>query len=261
MSKPMSHDGMYFRADAPMSPAVDVSVVVPVFNEADNVESLCHEIVATLMKTERRFEVILVDDASTDATPERLAALQVGASLRVLRHRRNYGQSAAVATGFRHARGCLVATLDGDGQNDPSDMPRLLEHLHATGADCVTGVRATRRDRWLKRIASRVGNQFRDWVTADHVSDSGCGIRVMRRDCLAEVPVFNGMHRFLPTLLRAQGFRVEELVVNHRPRLRGASKYGLRNRLWRGLRDCFGVRWYLDRAVPAARVKPMEGEP
>jgi len=254
----MSYNGAHLQSNVQTSPDVEVSVVVPVFNEAGNVESLCREIIASMMKMKRRFEVILVDDASTDATPERLASLGAGASLRFLRHRRNYGQSAAVATGFRHACGSFVATLDGDGQNDPSDLPRLIEHLQATDADCVTGVRAVRRDSWLKRAASRVGNGFRDWVTGDRVSDSGCGIRVVRRDCLAELPVFNGMHRFLPTLLRAQGYRVEELVVNHRPRLWGVSKYGLRNRLCRGLRDCFGVRWYLDRAVPAIRVETTE---
>lgn len=261
MTERTSNDSLHVRSDRPTSPGVEVSVVVPVFNEAENIESLCHEIVDALAKTERGFEVLFVDDASTDASAERLAGLHVGPCLRVLRHERNYGQSAAVATGFRHARGWLVATLDGDGQNDPSDLPRLLEHLLATGADCVTGVRAVRADRWLKRAASRVGNRFRDWVTGDRVSDSGCGIRVVRREALAEVPIFNGMHRFLPTLLRAQGLRVEELVVNHRPRARGVSKYGLSDRLWRGLRDCFAVRWYLSRAIPAARIETREGKP
>ncbi len=236
-------------------------MIVPVFNEADNVESLCHEIVAAMKTTEQPFEILFVDDASTDGSAARLAALQAGASVQVLKHRLNYGQSAAIATGFRHARGAWVATLDGDGQNDPSDLPRLLEHLVATGADGVTGVRTVRRDNRLRRISSRIGNGFRNRVTGDRISDSGCGIRIVRRACLAEVPVFNGMHRFLPTLLRGQGFRIEELPVNHRPRLHGASKYGVHNRLWRGLRDCLGVGWYLARALPANRVEPGEGNP
>lgn len=239
-------------------PAVEVSVIVPVFNEAENIESLWHEIVAALNRTKRRFEVLFVDDASTDGSAERLAALPAGACRRTVRHRHNYGQSAALATGFRQARGVLIATLDGDGQNDPGDLPVLLAHLSATGADGVTGVRARRRDSLVKRISSRIANRFRDWVTGDRVSDSGCGIRVVRRACLAEMPVFNGMHRFLPTLMRAQGFRVEELTVNHRPRLRGRSKYGVHDRLWRGLRDCFGIRWYLRRAVPAVRAEVTE---
>lgn len=261
MSEPTSQNNVYTEFKQESSPIVDISVVVPVFNEADNVQSLCQEIVAVMTTTKRPFEMLFVDDASTDGTAERLSDVHVAAPLRILNHRHNCGQSAAIATGFRHAGGTWVATLDGDGQNDPSDLPRLLAHLLATGADGVTGVRTVRRDNWLKRISSRVGNGFRNWVTGDRISDSGCGIRIVRRACLAEVPVFNGMHRFLPTLLRGQGFRVEELPVKHRPRLHGLSKYGLHNRLWRGLRDCLGVRWYLARAVPGIRVEPTEGRP
>jgi dolichol-phosphate mannosyltransferase len=213
-------------SDLVESQALEVSVVVPIYNEAESIELLWREIAAALDERKSRYEVLFVDDASTDGSAERLTALQAGSCLRVLRHRRNFGQSAAVATGFRHARGLFVATLDGDGQNDPADLPRLLDHLSATGADCVTGIRAVRHDSLLKRISSRVANGFRNWVTGDRISDSGCGIRVVRRACLAEVPVFNGMHRFLPTLMRAQGFRVEEMAVNHRPRVRGMSKYG-----------------------------------
>lgn len=261
MSEPTTPNRVYTQSKSEQPPTVDVSVVVPVFNEADNVEPLCHEIAAAMATMRRPFEMLFVDDASTDGSEAHLADLQVGAVLRIVKHRRNCGQSAAIATGFRHARGALVATLDGDGQNDPNDLPRLIEHLLATGADCITGTRTVRHDSWLKRISSRVGNCFRNWVTGDRISDSGCGVRVIRRACLAEVPVFNGMHRFLPTLLRGQGFRVEELPVNHRPRLHGTSKYGLHNRLWRGLRDCLGIRWYLARALPGIRVKPTEGRP
>lgn len=261
MTEPTTQDNVCSHSEPEPLQTVEVSVIVPVFNEADNVESLCHEIIAAMETTKRPFEILFVDDASTDGSAARLSALQAGASVQVLRHGLNCGQSAAIATGFRHARGAWVATLDGDGQNDPSDLPRLLEHVVATSADGVTGVRTVRQDNRLRRISSRIGNGFRNRVTGDRLSDSGCGIRIFRRACLAEVPVFNGMHRFLPTLLRGQGFRIEELPVHHRPRLRGVSKYGVRNRLWRGLRDCLGVRWYLARALPANRVEPAEGNP
>jgi dolichol-phosphate mannosyltransferase len=258
MNNASQQESLCPQPDVTISTAVEVSVVVPVFNEVDNVESLWHEISAAMTKADRSFEVIFVDDASTDGSADRLMGPAAAGGWRVLKHRLNCGQSAAIATGFRHARGALVATLDGDGQNDPGDLPRLLDALFATGADCVTGIRAVRRDSLLRRISSRVANGFRNWMTGDCVTDSGCGIRVVRRACLAETPVFNGMHRFLPTLLRAQGFRVEELAVNHRPRVRGVSKYGVHDRLWRGLRDCLGVRWYLRRAVPGVRLQENE---
>lgn len=230
-----------------------LSVVVPVFNEEDNVAPLAEEILSAFERIDGECELILVDDASTDGTAEALR--QTASELsRPVFHRLNCGQSAAVASGFRVARGEWVATLDGDGQNDPADIPAMLARAMREGVDCVTGVRATRRDNFVRKVSSRVANGFRDWVTGDKVSDSGCGIRVVRRSALGEVPVFNGMHRFLPTLLRGQGYQVVEQPVNHRERLRGVSKYGVGNRLWRGIRDCFGVRWYLKRAVPGDRM-------
>lgn len=230
-----------------------LSVVVPVFNEVENVRPLADEILRAFERVAGTCELILVDDASTDGTADVLRKTASAVACPVF-HRRNCGQSAAVASGFRAARGEWVATLDGDGQNDPADLPAMLERAVREKADCVTGVRAKRRDNFVRRVSSRVANGFRDWVTGDKVSDSGCGIRVVRRTALAEVPVFNGMHRFLPTLLRGQGFTVIEQAVNHRERLRGVSKYGVGNRLWRGIRDCFGVRWYLKRAVPGDRI-------
>lgn len=240
---------------APVSPSSVplLSVVVPVYNEADNVGPLAGEIAAALDGLAGGYEMVFVDDASTDATVAALAGLALE-TLRVVRHVRNCGQSAAVASGFRAARGAWVATLDGDGQNDPADLPAMLARARAENADCVTGVRRRRRDTWLRRFSSRVANGFRNAITGDRISDSGCGARVVRREALAEIPVFNGMHRFLPTLLRGQGFTVLEQEVNHRERVRGVSKYGVHNRLWRGIRDCFGIRWYLQRAVPARRL-------
>lgn len=238
------------------SPAAPMlSVVVPVYNEAENVRPLAEEITASLRPLNVPFELIFVNDASTDATGERLAELQTAGLVRPLSHAINAGQSAAVATGFHAARGEWVATLDGDGQNDPADLPAMQARAVAEGVDCVTGVRRKRRDVWLKRVSSEIANGFRNWITGDRVTDSGCGIRVVRRAALREIPVFNGTHRFLPTLLRAQGFTVVEHAVNHRERTRGVSKYGMHNRLWRGLRDCFGIRWYLQRAVPANRLR------
>jgi dolichol-phosphate mannosyltransferase len=230
-----------------------LSVVIPAFNEAGNVTPLVDEVAAALATLEGGFEILVVDDASTDGTADVLRGLS-REGLRPVFHLFNCGQSAAVASGFRAARGEWVATLDGDGQNDPADLPVMLERAIAEGADCATGVRRRRQDNFVRRISSRVANRFRDWITGDRVTDSGCGVRVVRRDALLEVPVFNGMHRFLPTLLRAQGFTVIEHPVNHRERLSGVSKYGVGNRLWRGIRDCFGVRWYLRRAVRARRV-------
>ncbi len=233
-----------------------ISVVLPVFNEAENLPSLLEEITGTLRGLERSFEILAVDDASTDRSVQVLEALRrEHPELRLLRHRRNCGQSAAYASGFAHARGEVVVTLDADGQNDPHDLPALLAALRP-GVDCVTGIRTRRQDTWVKRLSSRIANAYRNWVTGDRVTDAGCTFRVVRRAALREVPVFNGMHRFLPTLLRWQGFTVVELPVNHRPRTRGVSKYGVGNRLWRGLRDCLAMRWYAARALPADRLLP-----
>jgi len=242
------------NADAPRT-ATDIrlSVVVPAFNEEENIVPLAEEIIVALSRLDGGFELILVDDASTDSTADVLRKMTHHA-VRPVFHRINCGQSAAVASGFQAARGEWVATLDGDGQNDPADLPAMLEQAEREQVDCVTGVRRKRRDNFLRKLSSKVANGFRDWVTGDRVSDSGCGIRVVRRAALREIPVFNGLHRFLPTLLRGQGFTVSERDVNHRERMRGVSKYGVHNRLWRGIRDCFGIRWYLRRAVRSDRL-------
>ena len=244
-------------ASIPATASPRLSVVVPAYNEEENVVPLAREIVAALEGLPGGFELILVDDASTDATA-RLIREFGDARVRGVFHRINCGQSAAVASGFRAARGAWVGTLDGDGQNDPADLPAMLEQAIAEGVDCVTGVRRQRQDTFIRRISSKIANGYRNWITGDRVSDSGCGIRVARRAALCEIPVFNGMHRFLPTLLRGQGFSVVERAVNHRERLRGTSKYGVHNRLWRGIRDCFGIRWYLSRAVRSERIAAQE---
>lgn len=244
------------QPSAPFDASTDtprLTVVVPAYNEEDNVQPLAEETVAALSSLPGGFELILVDDASTDSTAQRIREIALP-QVRGVFHRINCGQSAAVGTGFQAARGEWVATLDGDGQNDPADLPAMLEQAIRSGVDCVTGVRRKRRDTFIRRFSSKAANGFRKWITGDQVSDSGCGIRVVRRSALREIPVFNGMHRFLPTLLRGQGFSVTEMTVNHRERVRGTSKYGVHNRLWRGIRDCFGIRWYLKRAVRSDRL-------
>ena len=234
---------------------VRLSVVIPSYNEEENVIPLAEEVIATLRDLPGGYELILVDDASTDTTASVIRQLEAQyPTVRGVFHRVNAGQSAAVASGFQAARGEWVGTLDGDGQNDPADLPGMLALAEKQGVDCVTGVRAKRQDTWLRKFSSRVANGYRNWITGDKVSDSGCGVRVAKRSALREVPVFNGLHRFLPTLLRGQGFTVIETPVNHRERMRGVSKYGVHNRLWRGIRDCFGVRWYLARAVRSNRL-------
>ena len=240
----------------PARASVRLSVIIPAYNEEENIGPLTQEILAALAGIEDSFEVILVDDASTDTTALQIEKLErENPFVRGVFHKINCGQSAAVASGFQAAAGEWVATLDGDGQNDPCDIPAMLARAIGDGVDCVTGVRTRRHDTFLRRFSSKVANGYRNWITGDQVSDSGCGVRVVRRTALREIPVFNGLHRFLPTLLRGQGFTVVEQSVNHRERLRGSSKYGVHNRLWRGIRDCFGIRWYLARAVRSERLK------
>jgi len=233
-----------------MSPphAPEISLVIPVYNEEENLPILEGEIRAAMEATGRPYEVIYVDDGSSDGSPEVLRALaQKDPRIRVIRQRRNHGQSAALDAGFRHARGSVVVTLDADLQNDPADIPRLLERIGEY--DVVSGVRARRRDSWVRKMSSRIANGVRNRVTHESVTDVGCTLRACRTEFLRRIPVFNGMHRFLPTLLRMEGARVTEVPVNHRPRLHGQPKYNIRNRLFRALADLYGVRWMQTRWV------------
>lgn len=230
-----------------------LSIVIPVYNEEENLEPLLEELFPLLAKIGSAFEVICVDDASTDNSFIVLQKLKEKyPQLRSIQHRLNCGESAAEATGFAVARGKWIVTMDADQQNDPADIPALLEAAQNT--DAVCGVRRKREDDWVKRFSSRIANGFRNWVTGDLIADAGCTFRAIRREALAEVPVFNGMHRFLPTLLRLQGFDVAEISVNHRPRTRGESKYGVGNRMFRGLVDCFAILWFRKRCFPARRL-------
>jgi glycosyltransferase involved in cell wall biosynthesis len=235
------------------TPEIELTVIIPVYNEEENIEPLIGELFPVLRNTGRSFEVIYVDDFSIDNSLSALEEMRKRyAELCVIRHRSNFGQSAALATGFAHARGKIIITLDGDQQNDPADIPLLLEALG--NFDAVCGVRKKREDNWVKRASSRIANGFRNWVTNDTITDAGCTFRALRKSALREIPVFNGMHRFLPTLLRLQGYTVKEVLVNHRPRTRGTSKYGIGNRVFRGLVDCFAIRWWRKRCLPGHRV-------
>jgi dolichol-phosphate mannosyltransferase len=230
---------------------MEISVVIPVCNEFDNVGPLAREIVAAL--TGREFEIIFVDDGSTDGTAAAVRALrQVIPEVRLLRHSFRSGQSAAVCSGVRYARAEWIATLDGDGQNDPADIPKLFEVRHS--AELVMGNRVQRRDTWLRHLQSRVANGVRGRLLGDGTPDTGCGIKVMRRDVFMDLPRFDHMHRFLPALFLRAGARVVSVPVAHRPRERGTSKYGLFDRLWVGIVDIFGVMWLRRRAKPGLRV-------
>lgn len=233
--------------------AIEISVVVPAYNEKESIPVLVREISEALGPLNRPYEVIVVDDGSSDGSRGLLQELTKSyPRLRPVLHRTNLGQSAGMATGFHAARGEIVITLDADGQNDPADMPMLLEKL-TDGVDCVCGVRGVRRDNFVRRVSSKVANGFRSFIIGDKVTDAGCAYRVIRRKALKEVVVFNGMHRFLPTILQAQGYTLVEALVNHRERALGQSKYGINNRLWRGIRDCFALKWYRARAIPGDR--------
>jgi dolichol-phosphate mannosyltransferase len=225
---------------------VQLSIVVPVRNEAENIQPLLAEIHAALEG--RDFEVVYVDDGSTDATPKRLAeAMARYPQLRVLAHVGSCGQSAALLTGFRAARGEWIATLDGDGQNDPADIPKLLAERDRAGQPAnlqlVAGYRKKRQDTWLKRFSSRVANGVRSRLLGDATPDTGCGLKLILRSAVLELPAFDHMHRFLPALIQRNGGATVSVEVNHRPRTRGTSNYGMFDRLWIGIVDLFGVMW------------------
>jgi glycosyltransferase involved in cell wall biosynthesis len=220
-----------------------VSVVVPLFNEEENVPILQEELAAALAGV--RHEIIFVDDGSTDRT---LARLTSGPGIRILRFEKNAGQSAAMYAGANAACGTTVVLIDGDLQNDPADIPRLLAEIER-GADLVCGYRAQRKDTLVKRLTSWIANFVRSRFTKDGVRDTGCTLKAMRRECVRTLVPFKGMHRFIPALVKGAGYRLVEIPVNHRARKFGQSKYGLGNRAVRATVDMFGVRWLLSRQL------------
>ena len=223
------------------SPAV--SVIVPVYNEEENVPILQAELRAALRAIDHEF--IFVDDGSADRTVERIEAAP---NLRVIRFEKNAGQSAAIYAGLQAARGAILVLIDGDLQNDPADIPKLVGEI-ARGADLVCGYRAQRRDTRVKRLTSRIANAVRSRYTKDGVRDTGCTLKAMRRECVNALFPFKGMHRFIPALIKDAGYGLVEIPVNHRPRRFGQTKYGLGNRAVRATIDMFGVRWLLSRRL------------
>lgn len=226
-----------------------VSVVVPLYNEQDNVAPLVERILAAFdALPDYELECLLVNDGSTDETAARLETARVrDGRIRPLTLVKNSGQSAALIAGMRAASGEYILTLDGDLQNDPADFPRFLELLKT--ADCVCGYRANRNDAWIRKVSSRVANAVRNALLHDGIRDSGCGSKGFRRACVQHLVAFNGVHRFFAVFMRAQGFSIVECPVLHHARHSGTSKYGITNRLWRGLYDLVGVAWLARRQV------------
>ena len=223
--------------------ALDLSVVIPLFNEEPNVGELYRELSKTLTDWHGTYEIILVDDGSTDGTFAHLQRIQAAdASVRVIRLRRNFGQTAAFVAGFDHARGRLIVTLDGDLQNDPGDIPAMIDKLNE-GHDIVCGWRRNRKDPWLTRVlVSNVANGIISWTTGVHLHDYGCSLKAFRSEVVRSLRLYGEMHRFIPAIASEQGVGIAELVVNHRPRRSGTSKYGL-SRIVRVLLDLFTVKF------------------
>lgn len=234
-----------------MSQALRFSLVVPIYNEQEVVPLLLDEL-EQVLPAHGPFEALLVDDGSRDASllvMQQWKAAHAAHWLRIVVLERNCGQSAAVVAGVEAARSDLIATLDGDMQNDPRDLPSMLARVIADEVDAVFGVRAVRQDNLVRRWSSRIGNGVRNWLTGDVVRDAACGIKVIRREYFLRAPRFVGMHRFMATLVRYMGGRIAECDVNHRPRAAGVAKYGIGNRIWKGLRDCFAMRWLRTRIL------------
>ena len=230
---------------------MNLTVVIPVFNEAQSIRSLISEISDALINID--YEIVVVDDHSSDETANVLIKIQKNNKrLRIIRHEKNYGQSFAIRSGVKCAKSSWIATLDGDGQNDPSDIPRLFDALiEKSGKDkniLIAGFRFKRKDSWLKRISSKYANKVRSSLLQDEVPDTGCGLKLFSRDFFLDLPSFNHMHRYIPALYISRGGVVFSLKVNHRHREKGYSKYGFNNRFWVGITDLFGLMWLQKRS-------------
>jgi dolichol-phosphate mannosyltransferase len=237
----------------------EISVIVPLRNEGPNVAPLARQVLEALRAGPRELELILVDDGSTDDTWDQiLEARRADSRVRALRHAQSRGQSAALWTGFKASRGTIIATLDGDLQNDPADLPAMLREL----ADCdmVCGVRAKRQDSGVRRISSTIARQARKVVLGVDFRDSGCNLRVFKRPVLETLPAFDGLHRFMPIVAHGAGAMVKEMPVTHHARTAGRTKYGIWNRLGRGIYDLLMVRWYLKRQIKTMRPADLSAE-
>jgi dolichol-phosphate mannosyltransferase len=248
--------------DLPSDSAVAVTIVVPVRNEAENIAPLIEEI-ASALDGRWAYEIIYVNDGSTDATAERLAAvMKQRGNLRQLRHAVSTGQSAAVRSGVRAARGAIVATLDGDGQNNPVFLPDLIAAIEKGGerTGLVAGQRIGRKDTGFKKFQSRVANAIRKAILHDGTRDTGCGLKAFRRDVFLMMPYFDGLHRFLPALMRREGYDIAYVDVIDRPRRSGISNYGFFDRLWIGIMDLAGVWWLVRRKKPTPVVTEVTSD-
>lgn len=233
-----------------VDPAVLVSVVAPAYNEAENLAELVREVREAMPAVEATWEMVIANDGSTDHSAEVLRQCMAETpELRVVNMVKNSGQTAALDAAMRSARGVFLAMLDADRQNDPAEIPRLLSMIRDGQADMVNGWRAERNDPWMRLVSTKIANGVRNWLTSETIHDSACGLKVMRRQCIERLKLFNGMHRFLPTLVRMEGYTVIEVPVKHRPRVAGVAKYGVMNRVFRALRDTFAIRWMRSRLV------------
>jgi dolichol-phosphate mannosyltransferase len=227
---------------------IDISVVVPVYNEEENLPVLIPQIAEVLGPLGRTYEMIFVDDGSQDHSRRLLKemALQFP-QIRILGFKKNCGETAAGAAGIKEARGGIVVTIDADLQNDPKDIPRMLDYLKEY--DMVTGWRQKREDSWVKRITSRIANRIRNSLSGEEIQDSGCTFRAYKRECLQDIKLYKGMHRFIPTLVKMEGYRVIEIPIAHHPRKFGVSKYTTWNRMWRAFVDLLAVKWMKSRHI------------
>ncbi|HDS85252.1 MAG TPA: glycosyltransferase, partial [Phycisphaerales bacterium] len=236
---------------------IELSLVIPAYNEQDTIEPLLSRIAEVFEETDYSFEAIVVDDGSTDRTLELLKSAKNKKSwLRILTFDRNHGQTAAMCAGFRAAGGRIIATLDADLQNDPAEVPRLMEML-SDEVDAVVGWRQKRQDPWLRRVSTKIANAVRNWLSGESIHDSACSLKVYKRCCLERVALFEGMHRFMPTLVKMQGYHVIEAPVSHHPRYAGQAKYGVWNRVFKAFFDLLAVRW-MKKRVLRYRVREIE---
>ncbi len=234
--------------DQERAAAIEVSIVVPVYNEKDNLEMLVSEVREVMGKLGKRYEILFVDDGSNDSSAEiiRQLARRIN-EVRGIHFVRNSGQTAAFDAGFKNARGGIIITMDADLQNDPKDIPSLLDRLQEH--DAAVGWRYGRHDTLVRRVSSKIANYVRNRLSGDSIIDTGCSLKAFKSDCIRSIKLYKGMHRFFPTLLRMEGYSVVEMKVAHRPRLYGEAKYGIRNRILRGFIDLLAVRWMKKRKL------------
>lgn len=235
-----------------MNTEPEISVVIPVFNEEENISVLAEELTAALTPLKKDFEVIFVNDGSTDDTLARIhKTSESNPAIKSIDQPKRSGQSSAMLAGLEAAQGSIIVTIDGDLQNDPTDIPAMLEKL--SSCDCVCGYRKNRKDTWSRRVGSKLANRIRNMVTKDGIIDTGCSLKAFKKDCISHLPPLRGVHRFMPAYFKLHGRKIEQMPVNHRPRKHGTTKYTNLSRLPTTIRDLSGFRWYAKRLIRAAK--------